>query len=96
MAIFPARYFCSRALLLPRYERVSRLTCPACVSVASPPLFGAPALFEIAVKECRFSAPRRSIADMMVSNGGHQSAQSSFLYLYSNALLTCNAAKSKS
>lgn len=67
MEILPVKYFCSSALLLPRYDRISRLTWPACVSVDSPPFPGAPALFEIAIKECRFSGPRRLIADIIVS-----------------------------
>lgn len=67
MPISPVRYFFSRALLFPRNERIRRLTWPALVRTAKPPLPSWPALLETAVSECRLSAPLRLRAPMIVS-----------------------------
>lgn len=66
-AISPPKYFFSKILLFPRYDRISRLTWPVWMSVARPPLSGTPALLDTAVKECRSWRPRRAIAAIRVS-----------------------------
>lgn len=72
---------------------MSLLTWPACVSVASPPLPGAPALFEIAVKECRFFNPRRCIAEIRVSSSHNR--QPRICTFFNRFILTSNTAKAK-
>lgn len=67
MAISPVRYFFSRILLLPRYDRMSRSTCPSLVRMLSPPLPSTPALLDTAVRECSDWGPRRCRAVMRVS-----------------------------
>src|SRR4051812_37810729 len=66
IAIFPDRYFCSRVLLLPRYDRMHRSTCPDRVSGERPPAPDAPALLDTAVRLVRES-PRLWRAVMIVS-----------------------------
>jgi hypothetical protein len=68
MAIFPVKYFCSRGLLFPRYERINLSTWPERVSGDRPPGPEAPALFETAVSECKDSTPLRRMALIRVSN----------------------------
>lgn len=67
IATFPVKYFCSSALLFPRYDRISRSTWPDLVMTESPPGPEAPALFDTAVSECKDSTPLRCIAPMRVS-----------------------------
>lgn len=66
MAMFPERYFCSRRLLLPRYDKINRVTCPDLVNIERPPSVDAPALFETAVRSFNAS-PLLWIAAITVS-----------------------------
>jgi hypothetical protein len=65
--MLPERYFFSRTLLLPIKERVSRLIWFDATRGASPPPVDPPALFEIAVRECKDSDPLLVMAAIIVS-----------------------------
>lgn len=66
MAISPERYFLSRSLLFPKYDRMHFASCPDCTSDASPAV-PAPALLETAVRLLSEWTPRRRMAAMRVS-----------------------------